>query len=58
MFILVALKQEIPTLHTRNNVHITGLGKVNAAMHATRLILEHSQADLPNIPQLAVRELL
>lgn len=41
MLILVALIQEVPTLHDQDNVHITGLGKVNAAIHATRLIHQH-----------------
>ncbi|MBT6268970.1 MAG: 5'-methylthioadenosine nucleosidase [Phycisphaerae bacterium] len=42
MLILTALKEEIPTLHMKENVFVTGLGKVNATMHATRLILEHN----------------
>jgi adenosylhomocysteine nucleosidase len=41
MIILTALQEEIPTLHTEDHVFVTGLGKVNAALHATRLILEH-----------------
>jgi len=42
MIVLTALKEEIPTLHKNENVFVTGLGKVNATMHATKLILEHN----------------
>ena len=42
MIILTALKEEIPTLHKEDNVFVMGLGKVNAAMYATKLILEHT----------------
>jgi adenosylhomocysteine nucleosidase len=41
MIILTALQEEIPTLHTEDHVFVTGLGKVNAALQATKLILEH-----------------
>ena len=41
MLILTALQEEIPTLHQNEGVFVTGLGKVNATLHATRLILEH-----------------
>lgn len=41
MIILCALQEEIPTLHKEKHVFVTGLGKVNAALHATKLILEH-----------------
>jgi adenosylhomocysteine nucleosidase len=41
MIILTALKEEIPTLHKERNVFVTGLGKVNATLHATKLILEY-----------------
>ena len=41
MIVLVALQEEIPTLHGADGVFITGLGKVNAAMQAVKLILEH-----------------
>jgi len=47
MIILAALQEEIPTIHVEPNVFVTGLGKVNAALTATRLIMEHS-------PQLVV----
>ena len=40
MIILTALQEEIPTLYKESNVFVTGLGKVNAAMQAMRLILE------------------
>jgi adenosylhomocysteine nucleosidase len=42
MIILTALKEEIPTLHKEDNVFVTGLGKVNAAMFATKFIIEHT----------------
>jgi adenosylhomocysteine nucleosidase len=41
MLILVALQAEIPTLHREADVFVTGLGKVNATLQATKLILEH-----------------
>jgi len=41
MIILCALQEEIPTLHKEDRVFVTGLGKVNAALQATKLILEH-----------------
>lgn len=42
MIILTALQEEIPTLHKEDQVFVTGLGKVNAAHHATKLIMEHA----------------
>jgi hypothetical protein len=36
--ILVALKDEAPTLCSRNNVFFTGVGKVNAAIVSAQLI--------------------
>ena len=48
MIILAALEIEIPTLKEQDHVFVTGLGKVNAAMHATRLILEHSPSLVVN----------
>ncbi len=47
MLILCALQEEIPTLHKEEQIYVTGLGKVNATLQATKLILEHS-------PQLVV----
>ena len=41
MIVLAALKEEIPTLCKEAHVFVTGLGKVNAALQATKLILEH-----------------
>jgi adenosylhomocysteine nucleosidase len=41
MIILTALQEEIPTLHSEDRVFVTGLGKVNATLQATKLILEH-----------------
>jgi len=41
MLILTALQEEIPTLHKEANVFVTGLGKVNASLQATKLILHH-----------------
>ncbi|MBC8203804.1 MAG: 5'-methylthioadenosine/S-adenosylhomocysteine nucleosidase [Planctomycetes bacterium] len=41
MIILTALQEEIPTLHKEDHVFVTGLGKVNATLQATKLILEH-----------------
>jgi adenosylhomocysteine nucleosidase len=41
MIILTALIEEIPTLHKEERVFVTGLGKVNATLQATKLILEH-----------------
>ncbi|HJN72003.1 MAG TPA: hypothetical protein QF528_05355, partial [Phycisphaerales bacterium] len=41
MIILCALQEEIPTLYKEDRVFVTGLGKVNAALQATKLILEH-----------------
>jgi adenosylhomocysteine nucleosidase len=41
MIILTALKEEIPTLYTEPHVFVTGLGKVNATLQATKLILQH-----------------
>ena len=48
MIILTALKEEIPTLHQEEGVFVTGLGKVNATIHATKLILEHKPASVIN----------
>ncbi len=42
MLILTALQEEIPTLHKEDQVFVTGLGKVNATLQATKLILEHA----------------
>jgi len=39
--ILIALKEEVPTLKEEPNVFFTGVGKVNAAYVATKVILEH-----------------
>jgi len=41
MIILCALQEEIPTLHKEDRVYVTGLGKVNASLQATKLILQH-----------------
>lgn len=41
MIVLSAVQEEIPTLHIEPNVFVTGLGKVNATLQATKLILEH-----------------
>ena len=41
MIVLSALQEEIPTLHMQEHVFVTGLGKVNATLQATKLILEH-----------------
>ena len=41
MIILAALQEEIPTLHKEDHVFVTGLGKVNATLQATKLILEY-----------------
>ncbi len=48
MLILTALQEEIPTLHTQPDVFVTGLGKVNAALTATKLIMEHSPSLVVN----------
>lgn len=48
MIILAALQEEIPTLHTQDHVFLTGLGKVNATLHATKLILEHNPSIVIN----------
>ena len=48
MIILTALREEIPTLHEEHHVFVTGLGKVNATMHATRIILEHKPSLIVN----------
>ena len=48
MIILTALQEEIPTLHTEDHVFVTGLGKVNAALQATKLILEHQPSLVVN----------
>jgi len=42
MLIFTALQEEIPTLHKEDHVFVTGLGKVNATLQATKLILEHT----------------
>jgi adenosylhomocysteine nucleosidase len=41
MIVLSALQEEIPTLHKEKHVYVTGLGKVNATLQATKLILEY-----------------
>ena len=51
MIILAALQEEIPTLHKEDHVFVIGLGKVNATLQATKLILEHK-------PKLVVNLLL
>lgn len=38
---MVALKEEAPTIKEEPNVFFTGVGKVNAAHVATKVILEH-----------------
>jgi len=48
MIILTALQEEIPTLHTQDHVFVTGLGKVNATLHATKLILQHKPSIVIN----------
>lgn len=39
--VLIALRDEAPDLAQHNNVFFTGVGKVNAAITATRLIEKH-----------------
>ena len=41
VIVLVALKEETPTLQSEPNVFFTGVGKINAAHVATKVILEH-----------------
>ena len=48
MIILTALQEEIPTLYKESHVFVTGLGKVNAAMQATKHILEHKPSLVVN----------
>ena len=48
MIILSALQEEIPTLNVEPHVFLTGLGKVNAAIATTKLILEHSPSLVVN----------
>ncbi len=48
MIILSALQEEIPTLHIEPHVFVTGLGKVNATLQATKLILEHKPTMVVN----------
>jgi adenosylhomocysteine nucleosidase len=48
MIILTALQEEIPTLHTEPDVFVTGLGMVNAALAATKLIMEHTPSLVVN----------
>ena len=51
MIILVAIEQEVPTLHDRPNLFFTGVGKVNAAHVATKAILEYKNTNgkLPDV---------
>ena len=46
IIILVALKEEAPTLKEEPNVFFTGVGKVNAAHVATKVILEHKKGNV------------
>ncbi len=48
MIILAALQEEIPTLHMEDHVIVTGLGKINAASQATRIILERKPSLIVN----------
>ena len=46
--VLIALEDEAPQLRGRAGVHFTGVGKVNAALAAARLIERHSPAEIWN----------
>jgi adenosylhomocysteine nucleosidase len=46
--ILLALPQEAPSLAQQSNVFVAGVGKVNAAIVTTRLILEHRPREVIN----------
>lgn len=46
--ILIALREEAPTLAALSNVFFTGVGKVNAALTAARLIEKHRPARIWN----------
>lgn len=46
--ILIALEDEAPQLKGREGVHFTGVGKVNAALTAARLIERHAPIEIWN----------
>jgi len=51
MIIMVAIKEEVPTLQNKSNLILTGVGKVNAAHATTKAILQYENATgkLPEI---------
>ena len=51
MLLFVALKLEVPTLHDKNNVFFTGVGKINAAHVVTKELLnyQHRHGKLPEL---------
>ena len=51
MIIMVAIKEEVPTLQDKSNLILTGVGKVNAAQTATKAILEYKNINgkLPDV---------
>ena len=51
MILLVAIKEEAPTLYDRSNLFLTGVGKVNASHAATKAILQYENATgkLPDV---------
>ena len=53
MIIMVAIKEEVPTLHDKSNLFLTGVGKVNAAHAATKAILQYENAT-GKLPDLVI----
>lgn len=51
MIIMVAIKEEVPTLRDKSNLILTGVGKINAAHATTKAILQYENATgkLPEI---------
>ena len=51
MLLFVALKLEVPTLHDKNNVFFTGVGKINATHVVTRELMnyKHTHGKLPSL---------
>ena len=51
MIILVAIREEVPTLQHSSNLFLTGVGKINAAHAATKTIIqyENENGKLPDV---------
>ena len=49
--ILIALESEAPNMAKWDNVFFTGVGKINAALTAARLIQKHNPSTVWNFAQ-------